>query len=143
MDTGIDSRNPDIAPNFTRPVAQLRAGHPEIDGPCEVAGCLDPAELGRRRSRYARRRHHRRRAERFGGLRRGARTSPWSSIQGGQDSGFFFLEPTVNALTYAGDAGIDVVNMSFFVDPWLYNCAEQPGRLAGGSSSSSAPSSRR
>jgi len=28
----------------------------------------------------------------------------------------------VNALTYAGDAGLDVVNMSFYVDPWLYNC---------------------
>jgi subtilisin family serine protease len=28
----------------------------------------------------------------------------------------------VDALTYAGDAGLDVVNMSFFVDPWLYNC---------------------
>jgi subtilisin family serine protease len=28
----------------------------------------------------------------------------------------------VNALTYAGNNGIDVVNMSFYVDPWLYNC---------------------
>jgi lantibiotic leader peptide-processing serine protease len=32
----------------------------------------------------------------------------------------------VNALTYAGDAGIDVVNMSFYVDPWLYNCTANP-----------------
>jgi hypothetical protein len=29
----------------------------------------------------------------------------------------------VDALTYAGAVGIDVVNMSFFVDPWLYNCS--------------------
>ena len=39
----------------------------------------------------------------------------------GQDSGFFFLQPSVDALTAAGDFGIDVVNMSYFIDPWLYN----------------------
>ena len=59
-------------------------------------------------------------------------------LKGGQDSGYFFLDPVVNALTYAGDAGIDVVNMSFYVDPWLYNCTANPadtpdgaGRAAG------------
>ena len=44
------------------------------------------------------------------------------NIRGGQDSGYFFLGPVTNALTYAGNKGIDVVNMSFYVDPWLYNC---------------------
>jgi len=48
------------------------------------------------------------------------------NIRAGQDSGYFFLQPTVNALTYAGDHGIDVVNMSFYIDPWLYNCADNP-----------------
>ena len=48
------------------------------------------------------------------------------NIRGGQDSGSFFLQPVVDALTYAGDAGLDVVNMSFFVDPWLYNCQANP-----------------
>ena len=43
-------------------------------------------------------------------------------VKAGQDSGYFFLAPTMKALTYAGDAGLDVVNMSFYVDPWLYNC---------------------
>ena len=33
------------------------------------------------------------------------------------------LQPTVDALTYAGRVGVDVVNMSFFIDPWLFNCA--------------------
>ena len=37
-----------------------------------------------------------------------------------------FLEPVVNALTYAADNGIDVVNMSFYIDPWLYNCTTNP-----------------
>ena len=44
------------------------------------------------------------------------------NVRAGQDSGYFFLTPTVNALTYSGDVGLDVVNMSFYVDPWLYNC---------------------
>ena len=44
------------------------------------------------------------------------------NVRAGQDSGYFFLAPTVNALTYSGDVGIDVVNMSFYVDPWAYNC---------------------
>jgi subtilisin family serine protease len=48
------------------------------------------------------------------------------NIRAGQDSGYFFLQPTVDALTYAGNAGIDVVNMSFYIDPWLYNCANNP-----------------
>jgi hypothetical protein len=48
------------------------------------------------------------------------------NLRAGQDSGYFFLQPTVNALTYAADNGIDVVNMSFYVDPWLYNCDNNP-----------------
>jgi subtilisin family serine protease len=44
------------------------------------------------------------------------------NLRAGQDSGFFFLPAVVDALTYAGDKGVDVVNMSFYTDPWLYNC---------------------
>jgi hypothetical protein len=40
----------------------------------------------------------------------------------GQDSGFFFLWETVSALKYAGDIGADVANMSFYTDPWQFNC---------------------
>jgi subtilisin family serine protease len=48
------------------------------------------------------------------------------NIRGGQDSGFVFLQPVVDALVYAGLVGIDVVNMSFYIDPWLYNCLDNP-----------------
>jgi lantibiotic leader peptide-processing serine protease len=37
-----------------------------------------------------------------------------------------FLQPVVDALVYAGLVGIDVVNMSFYIDPWLYNCLDNP-----------------
>ena len=48
------------------------------------------------------------------------------NIRAGQDTGFFLLQPTVDALTYAGKVGIDVVNMSFYIDPWLFNCTSNP-----------------
>ncbi len=48
------------------------------------------------------------------------------NIRAGQDSGYFFLQSTLDALTYAGDIGVDVVNMSFYTDPWLYNCVDNP-----------------
>ena len=48
------------------------------------------------------------------------------NLRAGQDSGYFFLGPSLDALTYAGDHGIDVVNMSFYIDPWLYNCTANP-----------------
>ena len=48
------------------------------------------------------------------------------NIRAGQDSGFFLLQPTLDALTYAGMHGIDVVNMSYFIDPWLFNCTANP-----------------
>jgi Subtilase family len=48
------------------------------------------------------------------------------NIRGGQDGGFLFLQPTVDAMVYAGLIGIDVINMSFFTDPWLFNCLDNP-----------------
>ncbi len=48
------------------------------------------------------------------------------NLRAGQDSGFFFLFETLEAYVYAGDVGIDVVNMSFFTDPWLFNCRNNP-----------------
>jgi subtilisin family serine protease len=48
------------------------------------------------------------------------------NLRAGQDSGFFFLQPTLQAITYAADIGVDVINMSFFTDPWLFNCVNNP-----------------
>jgi subtilisin family serine protease len=41
---------------------------------------------------------------------------------GTANGGFFFTDSVVNALTYAGVHHLDAVNMSFFADPYLYNC---------------------
>ena len=132
IDTGVNGTHPDIAPNFdlgvsrnfTRDIPLDQLGQ-VVDGPCEFAGCVDPAghdDNG----------HGTHVAGTIGAAANGGGVSGVApnvtlvNIRAGQDSGFFFLQPTVDALTYAGDAGIDVVNMSFFVDPWLYNCQANP-----------------
>jgi subtilisin family serine protease len=43
-------------------------------------------------------------------------------LKAGTAQGYFFTESVVDALIYAGNQQLDVVNMSFFADPWLYNC---------------------
>jgi subtilisin family serine protease len=126
LDTGVDASNPDIAPNFNWKLSRNFAPDiPAIDGPCEVATCVDAVGTDDDG-------HGTHVAGTIGAAANGVGVSgvaPGVSLvelKGGQDSGFFFLESVVNALTYAGRNGIDVINMSFYVDPWLYNCAANP-----------------
>ena len=127
IDTGIDASHPDIAPNFDRRLSRnFVKDIPLIDGPCEVPSCKDPADVDQGG-------HGTHVAGTVGAAINGvgiAGVAPkvdLVNLRGGQDSGFFFLQPSVDALTYAGDHGIDVVNMSYYIDPWLYNCANNPG----------------
>jgi len=132
LDTGVDGTHPDIAPNFDRalsrnfttdiptdPLGQV------VDGPCEVAGCVDPVDEDDNG-------HGTHVAGTVGAALNGigiggvAPKVTIVNIRAGQDSGFFFLQPSIDALTYAADNGIDVVNMSYYIDPWLYNCADNP-----------------
>lgn len=43
-------------------------------------------------------------------------------LKAGTAQGYFFTQSVVDALMYAGKQHLDVVNMSFFADPWLFNC---------------------
>ncbi len=126
IDTGLDASHPDIAPNFDHKLSvNFVTDMPNIDGPCEQSDCHDPADVDQGG-------HGTHVAGTIGAALNGvgmAGVAPkvdLVNVRAGQDSGFFFLQPTVNALTYAGDHGIDVVNMSFYIDPWLYNCADNP-----------------
>ena len=130
IDTGVDGDHPDIAPNFDRALSRNftvdnPAGTGIDDGPCEHPSCVDPVDedddghgthvagtVGAALNGIG-----------VGGVAPGVDIV---NIRAGQDTGFFLLQPTVDALTYAGDHGIDVVNMSFFIDPWLFNCRANP-----------------
>ena len=126
LDTGLDASNPDLAPNFSKKLSRNFAPDlTDIDGPCEVEGCLDPVGTDDGG-------HGTHVAGTIGAALNGVGLSGVApdvtlvELKGGQDSGYFFLDPVVNALTYAADSGLDVVNMSFYVDPWLYNCTANP-----------------
>jgi subtilisin family serine protease len=52
------------------------------------------------------------------------------ALKAGTAEGYFFTSSVVDALVYAGDQRLDVVSMSFFADPWLFNCRKDPEQKA-------------
>ena len=126
IDSGIDGSHPDIAPNFNRELSRnFTTDIPAIDGPCEYASCVDPADVDNDG-------HGTHVAGTVGAALNGlgmtgvAPNITLVNVRGGQDSGYVFMQPVVDALVYSGDIGIDVVNMSFYIDPWLFNCPDNP-----------------
>jgi subtilisin family serine protease len=129
IDTGVDGNHPDIAPNFNRELSRnFTVDIPIADGPCADEpdhSCNDPNDVDENS-------HGTHVASTIGSPINGlgmAGVAPGVTLvnlRAGQDSGYFFLQPSVDALTYAGDHDVDVVNMSYFIDPWLFNCRANP-----------------
>jgi lantibiotic leader peptide-processing serine protease len=131
IDTGVDASHPDVAPNFsTGPSRNFVVDIPAVDGPCEVPTCLDPANVddGGHGTHVAGIVAAARNGLGIAGV---APDATIVNVRAGQESGFFFVYETVAALTYAGDARLDVVNMSFYTDPWLYNCDSPDDYISG------------
>ncbi|MET0135229.1 MAG: S8 family serine peptidase [Kibdelosporangium sp.] len=132
LDTGVNGTHPDLAANFDKSLSRNFAKDipfdelgQVVDGPCEFRGCVDPVDWDDNGHGTHVAGTIAAAADGFGvsGVAPGVTIV---NIRGAQDSGTFFLQPVVDAITYSGDAGLDVVNMSFFVDPWLYNCDNNP-----------------
>ena len=129
IDTGIEAAHPDLAPNVNTTLSRnFTVDDPLVDGPCAEdpdQSCSDPATVDEGG-------HGTHVAGTIGAAANGfgiAGVAPdvgLVNLRAGQDSGYFFLQPTIDAITYAAARGIDVVNMSFYVDPWLYNCRANP-----------------
>ncbi len=122
INTGVDGSHPDIAPNFD--AARSRnfvTDSVALDGACTYPSCVDPVDEDDNG-------HGTHVAGTIAAARNGlgivgvAPNVTIVNLRAGQDSGKFLLQPTVDALTYAGDIGVNVVNMSYYIDPWLYNC---------------------
>ena len=131
IDTGVDASHPDIAPNFSNDLSiNFTVDRPDIDGPCDTPTCVDPANVDEGG-------HGTHVAGIVAGARNGvgitgvAPDATIVNVRAGQDSGYFFVWETVKALVYAGDKGLDVANMSFYTDPWLFNCASRADYVSG------------
>jgi subtilisin family serine protease len=46
------------------------------------------------------------------------------------DNGLFYPESVVCAFVFAADHGVEITNNSYYVDPWLYNCMDDPDQKA-------------
>ncbi|MDP8977664.1 MAG: S8 family serine peptidase [Actinomycetota bacterium] len=129
IDTGVDGSHPDITPNFNGALSRnFTTDIPHVDGSCAEEpdrSCSDPADVDEAG-------HGTHVAGTIAAARNDlgiAGVAPevtLVNLRAGQDSGFFFLQETVDALVYAAEHGVDVVNMSFYVDPWLFNCRDHP-----------------
>lgn len=53
-----------------------------------------------------------------------------AGIKAGDAAGFFFPEAVVCAFMWAGTHGVDITNNSYFADPWLFNCKNDPAQRA-------------
>jgi lantibiotic leader peptide-processing serine protease len=53
-----------------------------------------------------------------------------AAIKSGNDSGFFFPEAVICGFVWAATHHVDVTNNSYFADPYLFNCRNDPTQRA-------------
>ncbi|RVU21991.1 peptidase S8 [Streptomyces antnestii] len=126
IDTGVDDTHPDLAPNFS---ASQSAN-------C-VGGKADTSPGAWRPYNPAEDYHGTHVAGEIAAARNGigvAGVAPGVKVAGikvsDPDDGLFYPENVVCAFVFAADHGIEVTNNSYYVDPWLYNCMDDPDQKA-------------
>jgi subtilisin family serine protease len=129
IDTGLDASHPDIAPNFNAALSRnFTVDDPVIDGACDTDpdhSCVDPPNVDEDG-------HGTHTAGTIGAAINGlgiAGVAPGVSlVNPARGPGHRLLLPAADGgrAHLRRPARIDVVNMSFFTDPWLYNCRANP-----------------
>ncbi|MDF3302214.1 S8 family peptidase [Streptomyces tropicalis] len=126
IDTGVDDTHPDIAPNFS---------------PAQSANCVSgraDTTYGSWRPVDADHYHGTHVAGEIAAARNGigvAGVAPGVKVAGitvaQPDAGqLFYPESVVCAFVFAADHGVQITNNSYYVDPWLYNCLDDPDQRA-------------
>ncbi|MFD5876780.1 S8 family serine peptidase [Streptomyces sp. NPDC060322] len=124
IDTGVDDTHPDLAPNFDREASvNCVSGAPDTtDGAwrpaagesphgTHVAGTIAAAKNGTGVT----------------GVAPGVKVS---GIKVSTPAGFFYTEAVVCGFVWAAEHGVDVTNNSYYTDPWLFNCKNDPDQGA-------------
>ncbi|MEU6664155.1 S8 family serine peptidase [Streptomyces sp. NPDC046821] len=126
IDTGVDDTHPDLAPNFS---ASQSAN-------C-VGGKADTSPGAWRPYNPTTDYHGTHVAGEIAAARNGigvAGVAPGVKVAGikvsDPNDGLFYPENVVCAFVFAADHGIEITNNSYYVDPWLYNCMDDPDQKA-------------
>ncbi|MGW2730717.1 S8 family peptidase [Streptomyces sp. NPDC001494] len=126
IDTGVDDTHPDIAPNFS---ASQSANC--VSGKADTTyGAWRPADGDHYHGTHV--------AGEIAAARNGigvAGVAPGvkvASITVAQpdSTSLFYPESVVCAFVFAADHGVEITNNSYYVDPWLYNCMDDPDQRA-------------
>jgi subtilisin family serine protease len=121
IDTGLDYTHPDLAPNVDyADSASCISGEPDTAPSAwlddnghgtHTAGTIAAAKNGI-------------------GIVGVAPNVKIAGIKAGNAAGYFFPEAVVCAFMWAGSHHINVTNNSYFADPWLFNCKNDPEQRA-------------
>jgi lantibiotic leader peptide-processing serine protease len=121
IDTGLDFTHPDLAPNvdFANSVSCIggvpnttpAAWRDDNGHGTHTAGTIAAAKNGI-------------------GIVGVAPNVKIAGIKAGDADGFFFPEAVVCAFMWVGNHRIQVTNNSYFADPWLFNCRNDPEQRA-------------
>ncbi|MFF7880637.1 S8 family serine peptidase [Streptomyces sp. NPDC020794] len=126
IDVGVDDTHPDIAPNFSpSQSANCVGGKPDT-----TYGAWRPVDAGHYHGTHV--------AGEIAAARNGigvAGVAPGVKVSGitvaePDASQLFYPESVVCAFVFAADHGVEITNNSYYVDPWLYNCLDDPDQRA-------------
>ncbi|MGW1272188.1 S8 family serine peptidase [Streptomyces sp. NPDC002491] len=126
IDTGVDDTHPDLTANFSASqsancvggVADTAPGAWRPYNPTEdYHGTHVAGEIAAARNGVG-----------VAGVAPGVRVA--SIKVSDPKDGLFYPENVVCAFVFAADHGVEVTNNSYYVDPWLYNCMDDPDQRA-------------
>ncbi|MEU6556798.1 S8 family serine peptidase [Streptomyces sp. NPDC046915] len=126
IDTGVDDTHPDIAPNFS---AAQSANC--VSGKADTTyGAWRPVDADHYHGTHvAGEIAAARNGTGVAGVAPGVKVASITVAQPDANS-LFFPESVVCAFVFAADHGIEVTNNSYYVDPWEYNCMDDPDQRA-------------
>jgi subtilisin family serine protease len=125
IDTGVDDTHPDLSPNFSKSqsancvggVADTSKGAWRPYTSDDYHGTHVAGEIAAARNGVG-----------VAGVAPGVKVS--SIKVSDPETSLFFAESVVCAFVFAADRGVEITNNSYYIDPWLYNCLDDPDQKA-------------